>query len=201
MVDALAELEGSADVQERCYYGVAKAQILLAEGDHAGALDVAESVFSERNSLGVAHEPIKEAFVVAMLAALELDRLDKAGELIAIVDQIAPGLRPQFLNAQVARFRAHLAARAGKADETEHLFKTAGGLFHELAIPFQLAATRVEHSEWLAAHGRMEEAQPLLSEARAIFERLEAKPWLERLGQTSTVAREAEAVTAMSVPP
>jgi hypothetical protein len=59
-----AELEGSADVQERCYYGVAKAQIPLAEGDHAGALDVAESVFSERESLGVAHEPIKEAFVV-----------------------------------------------------------------------------------------------------------------------------------------
>jgi predicted ATPase len=198
MVDTLAELEGSADVQERCYYGVAKAQILLAEGDRTGALDVAESVFAERRSLGVAHEPVKESFVVAMLAALELNRLDKAGELIAIVEQIEPGRRQQFLNAQVARFRAHLAARAGNADETERLFKAAGGLFHELAIPFQLAATRIEHGEWLATQGRMDEAQPLLAEAREIFDRLEAKPWLERLGQTSPVERETEAVTAGS---
>ena len=40
---------------------------------------------------------------------------------------------------------------------------------------------QLEHGEWLAAQGRAEEAEPLFAEAREIFERLEAKPWLERV--------------------
>jgi class 3 adenylate cyclase/tetratricopeptide (TPR) repeat protein len=180
-VDAVAELERSADVQERCQYGFARAQILLAEGDRAEALRVAESVFAERDSMGFALEAVKESFALAVQVSLELDRLDKADELLAIVERLPPGVRPQFLNAHVARFRAQLAARGGKAEESERLFKGAGGLFHELAVPFHLAAARLEHAEWLAAEGRAEETQPLLAEAREIFERLEAKPWLDRL--------------------
>jgi hypothetical protein len=42
-------------------------------------------------------------------------------------------------------------------------------------FPSNLAATRLEHPEWLAAQARVEKAQPLLAEAREIFERLEAK--------------------------
>jgi tetratricopeptide (TPR) repeat protein len=184
MVAAVAELERSADVQERCQYGFARAQILLAEGDRAGALPVADSVFAERDSMGIRLEAVKESFALALQAALELDRLDNADELLTIVEQLPPGVRSQFLNAHVARFRAHFAVRRGKAEEAERLFKGAAGLFQELAVPFHLAVTRLEHAEWLAAHGRAEEAQPLLAEAREIFERLEAKPWLERLEQT-----------------
>ena len=198
MVEPVAELERSADIQERCYYGFARAQILLAEGDREEALQVAESVFAERDSMGVALEAVKESFALAVQAAFELDRLDRADELLAIVERLPPGLRPQFLNAQVARFRAQFAARRGEAEEAERLFKGAGGLFQELAVPFHLAATRLEHADWLAAQGRAEEAQPLLAEAREIFERLEAKPWLERLGQPSPVRRDTEAVTAGS---
>jgi tetratricopeptide (TPR) repeat protein len=198
MMEPVAELERSADVQERCYYGFAKVQILLAEGDRAEALRVAESVFAERESMAVALDPIKESFALALQAALELNRLDKADELLAIVERLPPGLRPQFLNAHVARFRAQFAARSGQVEEAERLLKGAGGLFQELAVPFHLATTRLEHAEWLAAQGRAEEAQPLLAEAREIFERLEAKPWLERLGQPAPVGSETEAVTAGS---
>jgi tetratricopeptide (TPR) repeat protein len=198
MVEPVAELERSADIQERCYYGFARAQILLAEGDREEALQVAESVFAERDSMGVALEAVKESFALAVQAAVELDRLDRADELLAIVERLPPGLRPQFLNAQLARFRAQLAARGGKAEDAERLFKGAGGLFQELALPFHLAATRLEHVEWLADAGRAEEAQPLLEEAREIFERLEARPWLERLGQPAPVGRDTEAVTAGS---
>jgi tetratricopeptide (TPR) repeat protein len=198
MVDAVAELEGSADVPERCYYGVARAQILLAEGDRAGALRVAESVFAERDSIGVTQDAVKEAFALAVQSALKLDRLDKADELLAIVEQLAPGLRPQFLNAHVSRFRAQFAARRGKTEEAERLFKGACGLFQELAMPFHLAATQLEYADWLTAQGRAEEAHPLLAEAREIFEKLKAKPWLERLGQPPGVERETEAVTAGS---
>jgi tetratricopeptide (TPR) repeat protein len=193
MVDAVAEFQRSADVQERCYYGFATAQILLAAGDHAEALRVAESVFAENEHMGYVLDAVKEAFGLALQAALELNRLDKADELLAIVER-----RPQFLNAQVARFRAHLAARSGNAPEAERLFKGASGLFQELAVPFHLAVTRLEHAEWLAAQGRAAEAQPLLAEAHEIFERLDARPWLERLGTPARAGHETEAVPAGS---
>ena len=194
----VAEFERSADVQERCYYGFAKAQILLAEGDRLGALRVAESVFSERTSVGVRLDAVKEAFAIAVQAALELDQLDKAEELLAIVERLAPGLRPQFLNGQRARFRAQFVARGGRANDADHLFRGACGLFQELATPFHLARTRLEYAQWLAAQGRAEEAQPMLVETREIFERLGATPWLEQLEQLSPVGRGTEVVTAGS---
>ena len=68
-----------------------------------------------------------------MQAALELDQLDKAEELLAIVEGLAPGLRPQFLNGQLARFRAQFAARRGNVDDVDDLFRGACGLFQQLA--------------------------------------------------------------------
>jgi tetratricopeptide (TPR) repeat protein len=197
-VAAVAELERSADVQERCQYGFAKAQILLAEGERAEALQVAKSVFAERDAIGIRPEAVKESFALALQSALELDRLDNADELLTTVEGLPQGVRPQFLNAHVARFRAHFVARGGDIEEAERLFKGAAGLFQELAVPFHLAATRLEHAELLAAGGRAEEAQPLLAEAREIFERLEAKPWLERLRQPSPIERKTDAVAAGS---
>ncbi len=195
MLDAVAEFERSADVQERCYYGFARAQILFAEGDRVEALRVAESVFAERESIGVTLDAVKEAFALAVQAALELDQLDKADGLLAIVERLAPGVRPQFLTGQVARFRAQFAGRRGEVEDAERLFRVAGGVFRELGVPFHLAGTRLENAQWLAGQGRTEEAQPLLVEARDIFERLGAKPWLERLAQPSPIAPEIDAVT------
>jgi class 3 adenylate cyclase/tetratricopeptide (TPR) repeat protein len=197
MAGAVGEFERSADVQERCYYGLATAQILAAVGERAEALQVAESVFAERTSMGIRADAVKESFALAVQAAIDLDRLEKADELLAIVDSLPPGVRPQFLNAHLARFRAQLAAKRGKGEEADRLFKRAGGLFQELAVPFPLAVTRLEHSEWLASQERIEEMEPLLAEAREIFERLEAAPWLERLAQaTPTRASEAAARTS-----
>ena len=47
---------------------------------------------------------------------------------------------------------------------------------------FWLAVTLLEHGEWLVGgQGRAGDAEPLLAEAHEIFDRLEARPWLERL--------------------
>jgi class 3 adenylate cyclase/tetratricopeptide (TPR) repeat protein len=194
MVDAVSEFEHSADLQERAYYGVARAQIMLVEGDRAGALRVAEGVFDQRGTgpLGLGADVIKESFVVATRAALELERFDEAEQLLKIVDTLPPGLRTQFLNAHAARFRARLAARTADAEEAERLFKGAAGLFQELAVPFPLAITRLEHAEWLVSQARAEETPPLLTQAREAFERLDATPWLERVAGL-TVEDRAEA--------
>jgi hypothetical protein len=44
-----------------------------------------------------------------------------------------------------------------------------------------VAVVQLEHAELLAASDRAEAGQPLLAEAREIFEQLRATPWLERV--------------------
>jgi hypothetical protein len=62
-------------------------------------------------------------------------------------------------------------------------------------VALWLAVTQLEHGEWLVGQGRADDAEPLLAEARETFERLSAKPWLERAAQVSTITAESEAVT------
>jgi hypothetical protein len=46
----------------------------------------------------------------------------------------------------------------------------------------------LEHAEWLSAAGGVDEAEPLLAEAREIFAALGAMPWLERLDSLAPAA-------------
>jgi tetratricopeptide (TPR) repeat protein len=165
----------SADAQERAIYASANARLLLTQGHAAEALTAAEEGFAGRESMGVNAEYVKESFVVAVEAAFELGQVEKVEELLGVVEGLPPGARPQFLLAQASRFRARLGS-----ERAEDLFKGAAGLFRELAVPFYLTVTELEHAEWLSGQGRTEEAEALLTEAREIFERLEAAPWLAR---------------------
>jgi tetratricopeptide (TPR) repeat protein len=194
-MDFLAPLETSADVQERHAYNAGKALLRLAQGDAAGAQAPAEDAWAAQEVLGVSSEAVKEGFVVAVEAALALDDLARAEELLAAVQALAPGRSPQFLQAHASRFRARLAGRRGEFDEAERLFKGAAGLFRELSVPFYLAVTLLEHGEWLAEQQRAGEAEPLLVEAREIFERLGAAPWLARAAKSPAGVEQAE-VTA-----
>jgi ATP/maltotriose-dependent transcriptional regulator MalT len=193
LIEMLAELETSADVQERMQYACGKARVLFARARPAEALAAALVSMGARDTIGVSSEAVKEAFGVAVEAALELDDLEKAQELLAVVEALPPGSSPQFLQAQAARFRAAVAGRRGDPEEAERLFKRAAGRFRELSVPFYLAVTELEHGEWLAAQGRTADAEPLLAEVREIFERLEAAPWLQRL---DAVAARPEEVPA-----
>jgi class 3 adenylate cyclase/tetratricopeptide (TPR) repeat protein len=192
------ELEASADLQEQAQVHFAEATLLLAEGKHAEALRSAEAALETRRAMGFAYEAVKESFVVAVEAALALDDVSRVEELLVLVDTLPPGDSPQFLQAHSARFRARLAARRGAPEEADRLFNRAGSVFRELALPFYLAVTLLEHGEWLCAQDRRQDSAPLLLEARGIFERLGAKPWLQRTARTSVVELEPETVTAGS---
>ena len=74
----------------------------------------------------------------------------------------------------------------------EQGFKNATGMFREMAVPFWMAVTLLEHGEWLTEQGRSGDARPLLDEARGVFEGLRAAPWLVRVEKVrSTVGVEA----------
>jgi predicted ATPase/class 3 adenylate cyclase len=172
------ELGRADDVQLQSGYQGADAAVRLAEGNPRDALSEGEHAFATRAVLGVASQGIKQGFVHALEAALALDRRDKADELLTVVEQLPPGLRPPFLTATTQRFRARLAGDDPAADRG---FTAAATILRELELPFHLAVVQLEHGEWLIAQGRVQDAEPLLAEAREIFERLQAGPWLARL--------------------
>jgi predicted ATPase/class 3 adenylate cyclase len=187
IADYLAETETSADAQERGAFASAKARLLLARGSAAEALRAAEGGLVERATVGITPEYMKDLFVTAGEAALEVGDHAKVEEVLAIVEELPPGQTSQALQAHASRFRARLVSERGEAQEAERRFKQAAGLFREIVSPFYLAVTQLEHAEWLGREGRAAEAEPLVAEAREVFERLEARPWLARAGAGAEV--------------
>jgi hypothetical protein len=105
------------------------------------------------------------------------------------IRNLRPGERSPFVDAQLARYDAHVAARRGETGRADERFRGAVALVRELAARFWLAVVLLEHGEWLATQGRWEDAELLLAEARGLFEQLEAAPWLARLDAVAPVAR------------
>jgi class 3 adenylate cyclase/tetratricopeptide (TPR) repeat protein len=185
LVTVFEELGTSADVQERALHACGKARLLLAEGRAAEALELAERMLGVRETLGFTQEYLKELDLVASEAALSLGDTEKLNELVAVVDAVPLGSSSHFLRAHSARFRAHLAAKENDGETADRLFRGAAGLFREIGTPIYLAVTQLEHAEWRAANDQVEEAAALVGESREIFERLEARPWLERLDRVA----------------
>jgi broad specificity phosphatase PhoE len=129
--------------------------------------------------------------VEALEAALALNRVDVAAEMLGRIHARRPGELSPLVRAQAARFGARLEATSADAGGAEQHFKTAAAIFREFGIPFWLAVTQLEHGELLVQHDRGEEAKPLLDEASGIFERLAAAPWLARAGHASGALIEA----------
>jgi class 3 adenylate cyclase/tetratricopeptide (TPR) repeat protein len=175
------DVESSADLQESATQAAGRAVLHRARGEAREALDAAREVLANWADVGTSSEPGRESILVAIEAAFDLGDLEAVDELLGMIDAIPRGKQPHFLQAQASRFRGRLAAARGRPDEAESLFKGATGLLREIESPFSMAVTLVEHAEWLAEQGRSDEAGPLLAEAHEIFERLKAKPWLERV--------------------
>jgi class 3 adenylate cyclase/tetratricopeptide (TPR) repeat protein len=176
-----ARFADSADLQERASYRAAQAVILHGEGRSREALEAAEEALAAITQLGAAGEQVKIAFPAALEGALALGECDRAEKLLEQVETLPPGRLSPVLRAQAARFRARMAAADGEGGEAETRFAAASSTFREFGLPFWLAVTLTEHGEWLAEHSRDAEAEPLFSEAREAFQRLEAWPWAARL--------------------
>ena len=173
--------EDSADFQRREGFRAAQAVVLRAEGDAAGTLGAAEEVLASALETRPADPAVKVVFPQGLEAALALGKVEWAQELLARVEALPPGRFAPSLRAHAIRFRARLAAEEGDRSSAANAYARAAAIFREFAMSFWLAVTQTEHSEWLAVQGKMDEANPLLSEAHATFRGLDAKPWLERV--------------------
>jgi class 3 adenylate cyclase/tetratricopeptide (TPR) repeat protein len=166
-----------------------EARLLRAQGKPAEALAAAELALTHREELAITSTKIKANLVEAMEATFELGDLDRVEELLGSIETLSPGELTASLEAQATRFRARLDAARGQNEGVDGSFRRAEAIFSEFGIAFYLGVAELEHAEWLISQGRSDEAEPLLAEAREIFERLEAKPWLERAAQVDANAR------------
>jgi hypothetical protein len=133
-----------------------------AAGRPREALADGEATIATGRTLGESFQTVKLAYVEAVEAAFSLGEPAKVEELLASIGSIPPGSRSPYLDAQAQRFRARLERdKAG--------YHGAVKRFRDLGIPFWLAVTLLEQGE---PEG--------VVEAREIFGRLEATPWLER---------------------
>jgi len=159
-------------------------------GDLQGAIERGERAFELYRAVENPTDAV-DALAEAVAAALDLGDLEAAGRLLARSDDLTRVERTFIVEAQVARLRGLLAAARGQRGPAEQQLRAAGAHFRELGLPFWLAASLLEFGEVLVAEGRGDEAAPLLAEAREIFDRLEARPWLERLDRAGLPVAEA----------
>jgi tetratricopeptide (TPR) repeat protein len=183
-----ARHEASADYQERTSYGAAASVVLLAQGKQREALTTATNALAELLETHPTVQATKVAVPQALEAALALGEREQVEHLLARIEALPPGRLAPSLQAHAVRYRARLTTQDGEKEKAERGFATAASIFREYAMPFHLAVTLTEHAEWLTSQGRTEEAQSLLAEARETFERLDARPWLQRLDAAATGA-------------
>lgn len=87
-------------------------------------------------------------------------------------------------SALISRARALLA----DPEEAERHFRAALADPALERRPFEHAQTLLDHAEWLRRRRRITEARPLLTTALEIFQRLGARPWVERAQAESRAA-------------
>jgi predicted ATPase/class 3 adenylate cyclase len=190
LLEVLRDMEQSAEGVERGVYARAKALLLASQGRHSEALEAGRTAMFSLDA------PVQHGFAVATNAALESGQLEEAEALVATGEGLPPGQMTRSLRAQLFLMRARVAAARSKHDDVSPAFNQAEGLFREIGSPFWLAVTLLEHGEWLLERGEAEPALPLLEEAREIFNRLGARPWLDRLSRSAAVSIPAPEVPA-----
>ena len=172
----------SDDVQDRVGYLSVTAAVALARNDHPAALEAASRIVDEAlgGSVQVAHEAVRVGFPCALDAALAIPDLGRAAHLVELIAARPPGDLPPYLTAQVARYRALIAAANGEGAGVEEGLQRAEATFRELGYPYWVARTQLDRAEWLASGGRLEESAALAGQATACFELLGTVPMLVR---------------------
>jgi class 3 adenylate cyclase/tetratricopeptide (TPR) repeat protein len=167
-----------------------RAAVFNAQGRHEAALGLVREMASEVQ-LPPQAWAFKLSWYEAMAAALGVGDTELARALLERAHSIRRGRLTPFLRAQIARYDAVFAARDGALGRAEAGYKAAAGILREGAMPFHLAVCLTEFGEWYRTAGRDADAEEALNEARAIFTRLGATPWLERLGAVPASGGEA----------
>ena len=172
ILSLFSRLDGSTDVQDRSTYLAARAALRRAEGRFAEALADGAATIETGPTLGADFQGVKHGVVDALEAALALGDTASAHELLGVHRRSVAGD-----TAALSRGAGASLPRAD-GDVTRRGWSLPPHLFRELEIPFSLGVTLLEHAELTGSEASR-------ADAREIFERLRASPWLERASATA----------------
>jgi tetratricopeptide (TPR) repeat protein len=164
----------------RARVGCIEVELLSAEGRHAEAVSLAKHLLELVPILGLPDIGMKRAIANGVAAALELRDIASAESMLEVVRTASPGLVTPSLRAHAARLGSRVSAQRGQNDLVEAGFTAAIAEFRDIAMPFELGVTLLELAEWLDGQDRHEDATAFGLESLALFERLRARPWLDR---------------------
>ena len=158
------------------------AQLRLAQG----RTDAAVSAIARAEA--AATDPLDRARLLPAFVEIMLTAGDLASALRACaeLEQIAAGFESAMLGAIVAHARGAVHLAAGEPREALAPLRTAVETWHQLEAPYEIARTRVLVGDACRMLGDTESAALEHDAARAILERLGARPDLARLGSPAT---------------
>jgi class 3 adenylate cyclase/predicted ATPase len=153
-------------------------QRVTAPGDPSALGAACEAALCLVNLQTSEFPPLFAEVIDCAFAAGEPERVE---QLLRAVDELEPGQRGPLLDAEAARARARLATHHGDNESADTHYARAIALFSELETPFYLARAQLEYAELLSdGGGKSAAGTELCQQAAAVFERLGARPWLER---------------------
>jgi tetratricopeptide (TPR) repeat protein len=164
---------------------VGRAIALRATGEVSEAVRILTAVATEYMASNSASSALYLADVVDIL--LEGEQVPLLEELIAATAHvIVPVIGSQFACA-----RGMLLTRRGDTRDADAAMAEGLRLLRPIGAPFILARGLLAHAPVLLALGRDDEATKVLYEARSIFARLGAAPWIERVDDARSPASAA----------
>jgi class 3 adenylate cyclase/tetratricopeptide (TPR) repeat protein len=170
----------SDSVDDIATLAMLETMIATADGRYAEAVERARPALDRMlTEIAVHHEALRPTWVAAMEAQLQLGDLDATEKLYGSVADLPPGFLPPYLQAEAARFGAHIAAAHGDAEGAARGFAEAEAALDALGYVYWVARCRLDHAEWLA-HEDPGQANELAGKAAETFDQLGATVWADR---------------------
>lgn len=147
----------------------------VAEGDYDTAYAQFRSAFTDDGD--PVHYHVSYTVLAELAAAaVRRERRQDAAELLERSARCLGTGMSARITVLLARGRALLA----EPDHAEPYFQAALADDTGEQWPFERAQTRLDYGEWLRRQRRIADARPLLTAALDTFQRLGARPWIER---------------------
>ena len=174
LVSVFGHLEGRSNFRTARSMRRARAALAYADGRHASALGHGLAAVESAGPLGMGFQSVKQGFVVGGRGRARCSASSAAPTSSSpwSTSSRRASVRPSSrLRSQ--RFRARMSDERGR-------LQGCRGRLPRVQLPVLARGDAARARRMARAHGRTAESEPLLAEAREIFERLEATPWLER---------------------
>jgi class 3 adenylate cyclase/tetratricopeptide (TPR) repeat protein len=190
LLPILDQLVGSEDPQDQAQRQTSVATTAMLTGDYGTALAESRKTLALGVAMGIRSDPIRWSWPLAADAALAMNDIAAAREVVDWLDSQPWGMLPPILRANRARIWAQLLHRSGDP-EAPQAFMTAVVALREIGSPYHLALGLLDQAESLAGRGEAPLAEALADEARVIAQRLGARPLVDRAGRLASGAEEA----------